>query len=181
MLRLYPGAFRQSYGDELLRLFEDLLQDAREPGSRLGVLRLWTYIVVDLLTSVVNQRMEDPMNNHPVLTRLLILAVPVAALGALFAVGPAFGVSALALGMAAIALRWRSLGSALRGPGGGAWWLAPLFGLALMGAAAGVTHLPGRGDYIWALASLLFVIGGLTLVGSLLRSLYVYLRPLQAE
>lgn len=121
------------------------------------------------------------MNNHPVLTRLLIVAVPVAALAGLFTIGPALGVSALALGIAAIALRWRSLGSALRGSGRGEWWLAPLFGLLLMGAAVGVTQLGGPGDLRWGVASLLFVIGGLTIVGSLLRSLYVYLRPLQTE
>ena len=125
------------------------------------------------------------MNNHPVLTRLLIVAVPVGALAGLFAIGPALGLSALALGIAVIALRWRSLGSALRGPGRGEWWLAPLFGLMLMGAAVGVTRLGGPGDLRWGLASLLFVMGTLIAVGSVLRSLVVIVsrppRPSQAE
>ena len=111
------------------------------------------------------------MNNHPALTRLLLVAVPTATLAGLFVIGPALGLAALALGIAMLALRWRSLAPALRGPGRREWWIAPLVGLALIAAAAGITALPGPGDLRWGLASLVFVIGTLIAVGSVLRSL----------
>ena len=171
MLLVYPAAFRDAYADEMVRLFEDLLADAKRPGERLGIPRLLMSTVIDLLTSGTRQRMEDPMNNHPALTRLLLVAVPTATLGVLFLVGPALGLAALALGIALLALRWRSLASALRGRGRREWWTAPLVGLALIGAAVGITALPGPGDLRWGLASLLFVIGALVALGSVLHSL----------
>ena len=176
LLLLYPAAFRDAYADEMVRLFEDLLADARRPGEPRGVLRLWMSTVIDLVTSATRQRMEDAMNNHPVLTRLLLVAVPTAAFAGLFIVGPAIGLSVLALGIAAVALRWRSLAAALRGPGRREWWITPLVGLALIGAAVGVTQLPGPGDVRWGLASLLFLLGALIAVGSVLRSLFALAR-----
>jgi hypothetical protein len=160
----------------MLRLFEDLLTDAKRSGEPVAVPRLWIWAISDLLTSSTRQRMEDAMNNHPVITRTLLLAVPVAALAGLAVVGPALAVSALALGVALLALRWRSLGSALSAPRRGRWWFTPLVGLALVGASFGVTHLPGRGDYIWGLASLLFLIGALMALGSILLSLIEIVR-----
>ena len=116
------------------------------------------------------------MTNHPIITRVLLVAVPVAALAGLFLVGPALAVSALAIGVALLALRWSSLGNALRVSGRGRWWLAPLVGIALIGVSYGVTMLPGRGDLIWGLASLLFLIGAATAVGSVLLSLIGWTR-----
>ena len=171
LLVVYPAAFRHAYADEMVRLFEDLLADARRPGERLGILRLWMSTVIDLLTSATRQRMEDAMNNHPALTRLLLVAIPTATLAGLFVVGPALGLAALALGIVLLALRWRSLATALRSPGRREWWITPLVGLALIGAAVGITALPGPGDLRWGLASLLFVIGALVALGSVLRSL----------
>ena len=171
MLLVYPAAFRHAYAEEMVRLFEDLLAEARRPGERPGVLRLWMSSVIDLLTSATHQRMEDAMNNHPALTRLLLVAVPTATLTGLFVVGPALGLAASALGIVLLALRWRTLATALRGPGRSQWWIGPLVGLALIGAAVGITALPGPGDLRWGLASLLFVIGALIALGSVLRSL----------
>jgi len=181
MLLVYPAAFRDAYADEMVRLFEDLLADAKRPGQRLGVLRLWTLTMVDLLTSARRQRMEGAMNNHPAITRALLVAVPVATVAGLFVIGPALALFALALGIAVLATRWRSLGAALGEPRRGRWWVAPLLGLALVAAGVGITQLPGPGDLRWGLATLLGLIGMVTAVGSVLLSLVVHLLPSQAE
>lgn len=52
LLRLYPSAFRQAYGEEALRLFHDRLRD--ETGF-LARLRLWWELVFDLIVSVPRQ------------------------------------------------------------------------------------------------------------------------------
>jgi len=172
----YPAAFRRDYAEEMTGLFEDLLADARRSGERFAGLRLWIWAITDLITTATHERMEDAMNNHPVVTRILLVAVPVAGLAGLGIVGPALAVSVLALGVALLALRWSSLGSALRVSGRGRWWVAPLVGLALVGASFGVTQLPGRGDYIWGLASLLFLVGAATTIGSVLLWLIAWTR-----
>jgi len=111
------------------------------------------------------------MNNHPAITRLLLVAVPTAALAGLFFVGYAVGLFALALGIALVAARWRSLGPALFGPQRRPWWIVPAFGIALIAAAVGITQLPGPGDVVWGLATLVGVIGSVTALGSVLLSL----------
>ena len=180
ILLVYPAAFRDSYRDEMVRLFEDLLADAKRPEERLGVLRLWIFTVVDLLNSATRQRMEDAMNNHPALTRLLLVAVPVATVAGLWTIGPPLALFALALGIALLAGRWRSLGPALFGPR--RWWVAPILGLALMAMGVGIIALPiGSESVRWALASFIGLIGMVTAIGSALLALVVHLLPSQAE
>ena len=123
------------------------------------------------------------MNNHPALTRLLLVAMPTAIFGALIVgfIGPEFALAALALGVAVLVARSRSMGAALRGPWLGPWWAAPLMGLVLIGAAFALTALPGPGDLRWGMATLLGLVGMVTVVGSLLLPPFVHLRPSQAE
>ena len=177
MLLVYPTAFRDAYGEEMVRLFEDLLADARRPRQRLGVLRLWLITLVDLLASATRQRMENTMNNHPALTRAILVAVPVGALASLFFIGVAAGLFALALGMAVLAAHWGSLGAALGEPRRRRWWVAPLLGLALVAAGVGVTQLPaGSEDVRWGLGSLMGFSGVLTALWSVLLSVISIVR-----
>jgi predicted permease len=55
LLRLYPRSFRARYGPELLGTFDADRADPRFSGV-LGLLRLWRYLLADLLVSASRQR-----------------------------------------------------------------------------------------------------------------------------
>lgn len=55
LLRLYPAAFRERYGDEMVQLFEDQLRDGRE-GRGSGTVVVWLRVVVDLATTAASER-----------------------------------------------------------------------------------------------------------------------------
>jgi len=115
------------------------------------------------------------MNNHPALTRLLLVAGPAVTFGVLFVfdIGAALTLAALALGGAILLVRSRSLTAAFRGPLHGPWWAAPLMGLGLIGVGLVLTALPGPGELRWALATLLGLVGMVIVVASLLLSVVV--------
>jgi hypothetical protein len=174
LLRLYPASFRRAFGDEMVQVFRDQMEDARS--ERLGTVRLWLRILGDLAGSSTHERMEDALNNHPVLTRALLVAIPAAILGGASFVGAGAAIPASALGLALLALRWRSVGEALRAPVGRSWWLVPALGAVLVVLGFGVIAMPGPGDLRWGLATLLGLVGILIATGSLLRSAFLLVR-----
>lgn len=51
LLRLYPAAYRQDYGEPMLQLFRDQWRDASESGHSFSLLQLWIQTVGDMVTS----------------------------------------------------------------------------------------------------------------------------------
>src|SRR5688572_27281396 len=50
LLRCYPAAFRQEYGNQMLLMFTEQLSDARHSGRTLEPAALWLHAVTDALT-----------------------------------------------------------------------------------------------------------------------------------
>jgi hypothetical protein len=57
-LALYPASFRRGYADEMTRLFEDQLRDARRAGSTGAVLGLWARSLVDVMVVAFRHRLS---------------------------------------------------------------------------------------------------------------------------
>src|SRR5271169_324435 len=55
LLRLYPSHFRDSYGDEAMKLFRDRLRDERGPSA---TLRLWFDLVCDFIVTIPGQHLR---------------------------------------------------------------------------------------------------------------------------
>ena len=69
LLKLYPQAFRQAFGEEMIYLFSESLNDAgAERGGR-GVVAYWGRIIIDVGKSVVIQHIEDQKENNPMNTK----------------------------------------------------------------------------------------------------------------
>lgn len=49
LLRLYPATFRDDYGEEMARLFDEQLRDARAANGRMAVAGFWARAIVDVL------------------------------------------------------------------------------------------------------------------------------------
>ena len=177
LLVLYPRSFHQEYGDAVVQLFADLVRAAHGPGRRLGLARLWIGTGVDLLTSSTRQRIEEAMSDHPGRTRILLVAVPVAAIAVLSLLGTPPGALVAIVGVTIVVARRRSVATALAQPRANRWWIAPVVGLGLIGLAVGLPQLlPGPGDVKWGLSSLVFVAGAVTVIASLVRTLALAVR-----
>ncbi len=105
LLLLYPRAFRQVYGADMVQVFGDRLREERERSGH-GTTAVWLRTLVDLFKSAPVQRLEKKMSKEAAFAILfaLILIVAVAAfsmgIGGL-AINVALGaliVTALALG-----------------------------------------------------------------------------------
>ncbi len=180
ILGLYPAKFRRAYGDEMTLLFADLLADQRQSGKPLGTLRLWVHAVTDAISTAPRERMEESMNNSVALTRILLIALPIAAFGALgIGLGAYAGLAVLVVGIILLVARRRSLPKALVGSGRGRWWIWTLAGLAMVGTSIGLAtlggdeNLPGdeNGELSWLLWALLFFSGALIVAASVVRGL----------
>ena len=55
LLGLYPGAFRNRFGDEMVQLFADQLRDARRPQARAATVRTWIRTLADLALTAVSE------------------------------------------------------------------------------------------------------------------------------
>jgi len=176
LLRVYPATLRKEYADEMSGAFEDLLSEAREAGRRFPLRRTWRFVLVDLVASASRERMEDAMNNHAIMARILLIAVPVAALGGMAYMGSAVGIAVLAIGLALIVLGWRAVSESFHGPSPKRWWFTPLLGITLFGVGIGITQLPGPEDLIWGLATLVGLIGLVTALVSVALSLFSWSR-----
>lgn len=171
LLCLYPRSFRERFGDEMVTLFAELVGDARRPGTRFGVTRLWTHTMIDLVTSARRERWEDIMRPHHTLGRIVIVAIPVVAIVGLLAAGWATALALIAAGVALAVLQRARLRSTLVGLRGDRWWLTALLGVALFTAGLGSLWLPISSASAWTIGSLLGVAGlgalGLALVSAL--------------
>jgi hypothetical protein len=58
LLRLYPAAFRDEYGEEMPRLFAEQLWDARTSGGRKAIAGLWARTLLDLASTAPRQHLE---------------------------------------------------------------------------------------------------------------------------
>jgi hypothetical protein len=142
-IRLYPRAFRDEFGDDLVQLFADQLADERAP-------RIVARTVLDLALSVPQRHLESDMRT----TRSSILPVVffVAALSSL-AVGLVVGHPAV-LGVCAVVTlafvtlglvavhRARPLSEVRSAPS--RWWVALTTGVVLMVGLVVVTNATGE-------------------------------------
>jgi hypothetical protein len=120
--------------------------------------------------------MEDAMNNHPILARMLLIGVPVASLAGMALFGSVIGIPVLAVGLILLVLSWRAVSASLYGPSPRPRWFTPLLGIALFGVSIVFTQLPGPGDLMWGLATLLGLIGMVTVLVSVALSLFAWSR-----
>lgn len=101
LLHLYPRAFRDHYGDDLVVQFADLVADR-------GVRAAWTRTGVDLIVTVPRYRLESIMNEQHSATGVNVAITLLAAVGVLTVltdllpapIGLLALVAALALGVA---------------------------------------------------------------------------------
>jgi hypothetical protein len=180
LLLLYPRAFRQVYGADMVQVFGDRLREERATSGRRANIDVWFRTLLDLFKSAPLQRMERKMSREAAFGILfvLFLAFVVVAftmgsrgpgvavgLGALVATGIALGASGL--------LRSRNSGGNV--PAGklglGEWWvvLAAVMGAVELVAGVGQLIREPSVDNAFALA----VIGGagiLVIAGSWFRS-----------
>lgn len=67
LLVLYPKAYRESYGSEMIQLFRDAARDAYCQQGHIGMLSWWLSTVLDLILTVIEQRKEgNPMISKPI-------------------------------------------------------------------------------------------------------------------
>ena len=180
-LRLYPARFRQAYGDEMTRLFADMLADQQRSGRVTNVIRLWVHTLIDTVSSATKQRMEETMKDNVAITRTLLFAVPIGAAAAYMTVGVYASLVVLVAGIALLVVRRSSLPNALIGAGRGHWWAWTLVGLGLIGASIGMAALSNDdgdelGESGWMLFSLLFFSGALIVGASVVRALALMMR-----
>lgn len=64
LLRLYPARFRARFGDEMVRLFGDLVRDAREAGRPAAAFRLWLRTLSDLAATAPAEHGRDRAVAH---------------------------------------------------------------------------------------------------------------------
>jgi len=56
LLCLYPAAFRQHFGDEMIQVFRDGCRAARSQGGRRGLVTLWLVTLPDLMVTAAKER-----------------------------------------------------------------------------------------------------------------------------
>lgn len=57
LLLAYPPAFRWEYGQEMIQLFRDMLQESIRQRGCLGILEVWFCVLPDWVTTVRQQRL----------------------------------------------------------------------------------------------------------------------------
>jgi hypothetical protein len=95
LLHLYPGAFRDRFGDEMVQLFGDLLRDARA-GRSGGVVGTWLRTIGDL---VATAPLEHLRRDRTVARSLAAPTTATRALGIIGILGGLFLVIALVPGL----------------------------------------------------------------------------------
>jgi hypothetical protein len=56
LLRAYPRGFRDEYGDEMVRCFQDLCREQLEDSGALGLAALWTHTLREMLYTAFKER-----------------------------------------------------------------------------------------------------------------------------
>lgn len=57
LLLAYPPTFRWEYGQEMMQLFRDMLQDAIRQRGCWGILEVWFWVLPDWVVTVRQQRL----------------------------------------------------------------------------------------------------------------------------
>ncbi|GEM_PF-2018081 len=176
LLSFYPAKFRHAYGDEMTRLFTDLLAAQRQSGQRFSTLRLWSRTLVDTISSSIRERLERNMFSQTGMTRALLIAFPIGAFAAMGMLGTYAGLAVLVVGIIVLSARRRTLPNALIGTGHGRWWVWTLAGLAIVGTSMALATLSSdesgdTGELGWLLWSLLFFAGALIVAVSVVRAI----------
>ena len=81
MLRLYPHAFRQAYGAEILQVFRDSYRDLHASGSRMGISIFWLMMLVDLIQNAWAERWQQMIQRRWVLDSMHTLGGLIAWVG----------------------------------------------------------------------------------------------------
>ena len=162
-MHLYPRAFRDEYGDDMVVLFQD--QCADEPGPR-----VWARAFRDLMLTVPTQHLEAHMRQPS--QRTLTAAAAAAALLALV-IGSIVGSVAIPALIVVVGGLWVSFASwrANQVVDAPSWWKRVALGGSLIAGVAIATAIPWPdsidlgGDLAWSLGAIT-IVTALTLIGS---------------
>jgi hypothetical protein len=142
LIRLYPRAFRDEYGDDLVALFEQQCHDERPA-------RVYARTALDLVVTVPIRHLEVPMPRRAPIT-MIVLYVILAVAGVVTAglsgtnyVRGTIGLLVAVLATALAIITWRRNLFTASVDGSGAWWKllaigGGLIGSVLVGAQAGL-------------------------------------------
>jgi hypothetical protein len=157
--RLYPRRFRDVYGDDMVSLLRDQLQDERAWG-------VCGRALVDLAVTVPVRHLEVhmPASRTPA---LVLLASLVAAAAAFAFVDGLLGVIVAALGAVVAMLIWRRERPARpQRDLAGRWWTLLVCGAVLLAIVIGATTAVGElSEPAWAGAALALLVG-VTMLGA---------------
>ena len=175
LLLLYPRAFRQVYGHEMVLVFGDRLREERERSGRRASVAIWLRTLLDLFKSAPIQRMERSMSREATfaiafgVTMVAAAAVFMMGLGG-FVINIAVGVlllTAIGLGASGVLNRKAGKNPSKRAPKLSArdWWvvLAAVIGVLQTVAISAQTVSDPKPSNLAALV----VVGGLGLLGPL--------------
>jgi hypothetical protein len=77
LMTSYPPHFRQTYGQDLAHVFQDLCRKTYQMQGAAGVLKLWPHTLFDLLASALQENLVERSNTMQKMTILgTALAVP---------------------------------------------------------------------------------------------------------
>lgn len=62
LLVLYPTAFRQQYSESLAQAYRDCCREARREGRTLGAIRLWLFLLGDLVSNALAERISEVLH-----------------------------------------------------------------------------------------------------------------------
>jgi hypothetical protein len=90
LLKAYPAEFRREYGAQMEQAFGDLYREAGERGGKSGIARLWMLTILDVIRTVVAQRIRPRADHEEVAVYDRRLAV----VGSILLLAPLYFVSA---------------------------------------------------------------------------------------
>jgi hypothetical protein len=59
MLQLYPAGHNKEFGGQMLQLFRDMYQDAKDSGGEMGTFYLWIRIIPDYFVSITKEHLSN--------------------------------------------------------------------------------------------------------------------------
>jgi hypothetical protein len=62
LLSLYPNAFRDRFGSELIQTYIDVFNQAQESEETFSLFSLWFWLLPDLCSSILNERFQEWRN-----------------------------------------------------------------------------------------------------------------------